>query len=52
MVEAEDVDGQDFRRKPLLYFFDICASYESKKQFAWLVAKVTFYLVTAKLAVY
>ena len=34
------------------YFFDICAFHESKKQFVWLVAKVTFCIETAKLAVY
>ena len=35
-----------------LYFFDICTFNKSKKQFLWLVAKVTFCIATAKLAVY
>ena len=53
IVKAEDVDGQDFRCQPLIInFFDICAFHESKKQLIWLVAKVTFCIATAKLAVY
>ena len=35
-----------------VYFFDIYAFHESTKQFAWLVAKITNSLATAKIAIF